>query len=85
MLQNKELRDLIREINGHSRPPDKLKIAMYLPVFREFVDECLAVCDQSTLLDNASPDTHVSCVIILNIYKTHHIFINFTTLMMSVS
>ena len=47
ILQNKELQDLIREIDGHSRPPEKLKIAMQLPVFREFVDECLAVCDQS--------------------------------------
>ena len=52
MLQSRELRDLIREIDGHSKPPDKLKKAMQLPVFREFVDECLAVCDQSTSLDN---------------------------------
>ena len=55
ILQNKELRDLIREIDGHSKPPDKLKIAMQLPVFREFVDECLAVCDQSTS-STPSPD-----------------------------
>ena len=55
ILQNKELRDLIREIDGHNKPPDKLKIAMQLPVFREFVDECLAVCDQSAST-TASPD-----------------------------
>ena len=55
ILQHRELRDLIREIDGHSKPPDKLKMAMQLPVFREFMDECLAVCDQSN--DDTSPDT----------------------------
>jgi len=48
MLHNKELRDVIKEIDGHSRPPNKLKIAMQFPVFREFADQCLAICDRST-------------------------------------
>jgi len=63
MLQNRELRDLIREIDGHGRPPDKLKAAMQLPVFREFADECLAVCDQLTSSDgDVVPNTTHSIV-----------------------
>ncbi|XP_065890229.1 zinc finger HIT domain-containing protein 3-like [Dysidea avara] len=49
MLQNKELRDVIKEIDGHTRPPNQLKIAMQFPVFKEFADQCLAICNQSTM------------------------------------
>jgi len=51
MLQNRELRDVIKEIDRHTKPPSQLKVAMQFPVFREFADQCLAICEQS-ILDN---------------------------------
>ena len=41
MLHNKHLREMIKEIDSSQEPGKILTSAMQIPIFTEFVDECL--------------------------------------------
>lgn len=41
MLHNKHLREMIKEIDSSEDPGKLLGQAMQIPIFTEFVDECL--------------------------------------------
>ena len=45
LLRNKHLRMILEEIDSSSNPQELLNRALALPVFKEFIDECLYVVD----------------------------------------
>lgn len=49
MLQNKHLREMMKEIDSSEDPGKILVKAMQIPIFTEFVDECLRIVDEDEL------------------------------------
>lgn len=47
ILRNKHLQQMIADIDRSSSPNEDLKTAMQIPIFTEFVDECLKTVDSS--------------------------------------
>ena len=45
MLHNKHLREMIKEIDSSEDPGKLLTQAMQIPIFAEFVDECLRIVE----------------------------------------
>ena len=45
MLQNRHLREMIREIDSSEDPGKLLGHAMQIPIFTEFADECLRIVE----------------------------------------
>ena len=45
MLHNKHLREMIKEIDSSEDPGKLLTQAMQIPIFTEFVDECLRIVE----------------------------------------
>lgn len=45
MLHNKHLREMIKEIDSSQEPGKILTSAMQIPIFTEFVDECLKIIE----------------------------------------
>ena len=45
MLHNKHLREMIKEIDASEDPGKLLTQAMQIPIFMEFVDECLRIVE----------------------------------------
>lgn len=45
MLRNKHLREMIKEIDSSQEPGKILTSAMQIPIFTEFVDECLKIIE----------------------------------------
>eukprot|EP00794_Sanderia_malayensis_P014287 gene14288-15774_t len=47
-LENKHLRNMLREIDNDSNPGDKLESAMQIPIFIEFAESCMGITEQDT-------------------------------------
>lgn len=45
MLHNKHLREMMKEIDSSQDPGQLLSRAMQIPIFTEFVDECLHIVE----------------------------------------
>ena len=45
MLQNQHLRAILEEIDGCPDPQELLNRAMRIPLFKEFIDECLEIVE----------------------------------------
>ena len=45
MLSNKHLKDILKEIDTSKNPEKHLENAMQLPIFTEFVDQCLSIVE----------------------------------------
>jgi len=45
LLCNKHLRDMLTEINSSANPSKSLQDAMQIPIFTEFVDNCLQIVE----------------------------------------
>ena len=45
MLHNKHLREMMKEIDSSQDPGKLLSRAMQIPIFTEFVDECLHIVE----------------------------------------
>jgi len=45
MLQNQHLRNILEEIDSCSDPQELLNRAMRIPIFKEFIDECLQILE----------------------------------------
>merc|ERR1712025_465950 len=47
MLANKHLRAMLTEIDNSHQPGKNLESAMQIPIFTEFVDECMRIVDDN--------------------------------------
>ena len=48
MLENKHLREIIKEIDENNDPESVLEASMKLPIFVEFANECLKSIEKKT-------------------------------------